>query len=166
MRLLTILFTLLFCLNASAEIKRSPFQPHDDVRFDTLEAVDKDGVGRAKHVARITFDASLTNGFGSSTGLFLPAGAVITDSYGYVATAFTNALTGTLSVQCEDSDNLLAATDMTQFLSGRIIQGAQAGSVPNITNAIAARCELQFAQTGNIWSAGKLIHFIEYVVAE
>lgn len=167
MRLLIFLFVFLYSTTALAELKGTPFKPANDQRFDALEAVERDGVGRAKHVARITFDAAVTGGFGRSTGLFLPAGTIITDSYGQVVTAFTNSATGgTLSLQCEDSDNLLVATDMTLFLAGRILQGEQAGSVPNITNAIAARCELQFAQTGMIWSAGKLIHFIEYVVSE
>jgi hypothetical protein len=163
MKFLLIGLLSLCTLTAQAELRGTPFTPDVDQRFDVIEALNRDGVDRAKRVARVTYDASVTGGFGICTGKFLPANALITDSYGFINTAFTAGATANLAVTCEDGGNILAATEMSTYTTG-LIQGLQRGSFPNMKAEIANRCELKFEQTADIFTAGKLTMFIEYVI--
>jgi len=132
----------------------------------------------AHHVARAVYDASRTN-YGSSTvnsgvhglGVTIPANAVITASYFYTKTAIVGS-GSKVGFQCEDTNNILDQTDLTGNLAGTIINAKQngasavAGGEANMVAAIANGCEISAVVSEAPVTAGKLILFVDYVIAE
>jgi hypothetical protein len=141
-------------------------------------------VGLAKKYARAVYDVSLNGGASTSHDLNaqLPAGAVITDFYVYINTAFTDSGTGSLAIQCSGTRDLLDWQDITAasvnyFYGSRRAQNTFNGSsttmVPESTSAVAvgigsvpSPCNVTAvvrSSSGYVpLTAGKLTAVIEY----
>lgn len=122
-----------------------------------------------KKVARVIFDTkSGTNGAVGAHGLgaFLPAKAIITRSYLYVVTQFSDTGSGTVALHCEDANNIKTATDITGTAAGGLIEGESTGATSAMKAGIANACQIT-ATVGTVPQlTGKLIAFIEYVVGQ
>lgn len=137
----------------------------------------------AKGLARAVWDVSANSNMGSSTvdsgthplGAKLPKGAIITDSYGYIITPAEKAApVANVAFTCEDSGNILAATDLSKKGAGQLFAGAARGvssvaggtvSLSGAVAGIAAPCEISAVITTNAWTAGKVVMFVEYVLS-
>lgn len=181
-KILSLAASILF-LSTQAFSTDIPYSTELNKRLRTIEAAvgstsaSTDGAG-TKRVARVTWNPSASSDQGSSTtnsgvhalGVSLPAGAIVTDTYGYVKTAVTTGTTGisyTTALKCEDAANLLAATNLeTAYADNSIILGKQQGTSTVNANrtAIAASCEISAVVSGKSATAGKIVFFIEYVV--
>lgn len=125
-----------------------------------------------KKTVTITIDTATVDGsstFGSvglhSTGVVLPAGALITRSYYETKTQFVDAGAGTVALNCETADNILAAADITGEVAGSLHDGVSTGSLANfkkVTNA----CSVYIAVAAADQSAGKLNLILEYSLNE
>ncbi len=126
-----------------------------------------DGLGVAR-LARATYDVAVDLGTVAAHGLgvSLPPNALITRSWLHTVTQFTDGGSGTVAISCEDANNIFTATDITAIAAGVNTAGEQTGSIAAFTNAIAATCEITATVATAEQTAGKLIVFIEYVVAE
>lgn len=181
MNKLFILIGLISSLNAVAA--SLPFGPSEEAAILALQS--KQLPSSAKGLVRAVWDPSGNSDAGSSTtgasagvhglGVFLPAGALITDSYGYVVTpAVKSAPQATVAFQCEDANNILSAADISNLVAGDLFSGSargmssvaagkvNSGAVAQIANG----CEVSAKVATNAWSAGKVIMFVEYVLAQ
>lgn len=154
----------MFALNASAQL--SPFQPEVDVRFKKLEDGSVFSAGQAKKVAKFKISGA-TTAAGSvathGTGVFLPKGALITNGYFYIKSAIQSSGTPALSVQCEDSANILAATNPKIRATNELLAAIPTGATATFVKDIGAACEIKYvvgtaALTGGQWNG-----FVEYV---
>lgn len=120
-----------------------------------------------KRVARATLDcgtASCTSGATVDLSVDLPANTLIVENWSYVETQFVGS-SSTVALECEDSENLYSATDITGFSSGSIVSGAVTGlGAGTMLAAIAASCDVSAVIGGADVTDGVLNHFIEYVV--
>lgn len=170
---------LAFLMSVNVVAADIPFWPESDARFKGLEGFQ--APYKAKHLARGVWDPSSDSNAGSSTvnsgvhniGAQLPAGAIITNSYFYVATLPVSTTGGdaTVNFKCEDASNILAATEVQGWAAGQIRAGKQAGAstlagglIPTYTDSIAANCDLAATVATRSYSAGKIYVFVEFVV--
>lgn len=138
------------------------------------KAADNTGVGT--HLQRIANFTYSTSGAGSSigvhsTGVYLPAKAVITRSYFRVGSAFTDSGAGTVALSCEDAGNIKPAVDFTAFTAGSFQDGSTTGAIATFvgastSNEISATCEITATVAGFIQSTGNLRGWIEYIVRD
>lgn len=137
----------------------SPFGPDLDKALKKLQN---------KQVARVVYDVATDSGAVGAHGLkvWLPSKAVITRSYYYVVTQFTDSGVGTVALSCEDANNILTARDITGFSAGAIQDGNESGVASVMVNSIASPCEIKATVASVEQLTGKLIAWIEYVVAE
>jgi hypothetical protein len=131
-----------------------------------------------KRVARVAWDVTGSPTYGDSTyesgvnglGVYLPAKSMITQSYMYVVTvpqeSGNNANDATLAFQCEDSANIMAATDVKNRPAGTIWDGTQTGASSVMVAAIADGCQISSVVADDSYSSGKIVLFVEYVVVE
>jgi len=121
----------------------------------------------AKRIARATYDVAVDGGsaYAYNLGVALPAKALITESYFYIVTQFADSGSGTVALHCEDADNILAATDLTGEVAGTLIKGVSDGASANV-KLVDNACNLTATVASATQSAGKLILFVEYVLAE
>lgn len=179
----TFLLSLLAVLfvNVSAQAAQIPLTEELENRLFALES--KQLPSAAKGLARVVWDVSANSNLGSSTvdsgvhplGVQLPKGAIITDTYGYVITpAVKAAPVANVAFTCEDSGNILAATDLSKKGAGQIFAGAArgvssvAGGTVSLSGAVAgisAPCDISAVITTNAWTAGKVVMFVEYVLS-
>lgn len=184
--LLLVATALLLSTSVLADIKGAPFSPEVDARFNTLEGNSAASVSSSTvvRVARAVWNPSLVTTDGDSTtpsgaagvhslGVSLPAKAIITSSYMYVVTKPVSAGgLGKLSFKCEDAANIYPTQYWDNQPVGKIISGAQAGpsatvgASANMTNSIAAACDISAVVTDVAFTAGKVIVYVSYVVAE
>jgi len=120
----------------------------------------------AEKVLRVVYDVPAHGGTAAANklGKFLPAKAMVTQSFFYTVTAFTG--TGTVALSCEDANNLYTATDISGITAGTITAGASTGSAATMVKNIAAPCEVTATVTGATATAGRLILYIRYVLGE
>lgn len=135
-----------------------------------IVAQSADGL-HAKRLARFTLNcASSGCSVGAhGLGVSLPAKALITRSYLYVVTQFSDTGTCTVAIHCEDANNIKTATDITGTAAGGLIEGQSTGAASAFVGSIAATCEITatVADGGScVPSAGKLVGFVEYNVVE
>ncbi len=139
-----------------------------------------------KRVVVAVWNPSAISAHGSSTtdsgahplGVTLPAGAIITNSYFYATTTFTdagnNGNAASVAFHCEDAANILAAKDVTGLAANKIYGLKQYGGstvgvaigaeAPGITDLIANTCNVTATVTNDGVAAGKGYLFLEYVL--
>ncbi len=119
-------------------------------------------------IARVTYDVAVDGGaIGAHLlGITLPANLIITRSWFFTDVQFVDAGAGTVALSCEDANNILSAVDITAITSGTKTTGAQDDAIANFTGGIAAACEVTATVAVAAQTAGKLVLFIEYIVAE
>jgi hypothetical protein len=119
-----------------------------------------------KGVARFVYDTATDGGStgAHALGVYLPARAVITQSYYKIITQFTDSGSGTVALSCEDANNILTAGDITGISANTITTGASTGSAASMVRAIGARCEITATVATATQDAGKLIGWVEYVI--
>jgi hypothetical protein len=122
----------------------------------------------AERTARVTYDVSVDGGEvgAHALGVSLPANSIITRSWFYTVTQFTDGGSGTVALSCEDAGNIYAAADITGNSAGAFVTGVQDDAIGNFTGSIAASCEVTATVATAEQTAGKLILFIRYVVVE
>jgi hypothetical protein len=153
---------------AYASLKGAPYQPEVDQRFDALENVNSSNAERS---VKVTYDV-VANGTSSVTpiglGQYLPAKAVVTKVLTYIDTQFVDDGTGSVQLQCEDSANLMASTDITGYAVGAVHLGVPNPATPTVTDSIAAQCEIKAVEAAcyncRLPSAGKIEAFINYII--
>jgi hypothetical protein len=126
------------------------------------------GALNVKRVATFIFDSAvsgITQGT-YSTGVALPAKAVITRSYFKIITQFVDAGAGTIAIFCEDANNIKTATDITGSAANAFVEGQSTGAASAFVRAIGAACNISVVIGGVDVSAGKLIGWVEYVVED
>lgn len=160
---------------------QTPFLPEEEARFQALEGAILPST--TKSLARAVFNPSANANQGSSTvnsgvqslGVTLPAGALITNSYAYVTTPVVG-LNSKVGFECEDANNILAQTDLTSKLAGQVFSLNQTGNSTvsaganissfNMTDNIAAQCNVSARISIQPVTAGKVVLFIEYVLTQ
>jgi len=183
-----------------ASRKGAPFQPHDDKRFDEvedravlLEAADTallgdsaEGAAIAKKYVKAVYDVAVDLGtsVAHDLGVSVPAGAVFTNAYIYVNTAFTDSGTGSLALECGNGlKNIMEYIDPTiwtvrdmfslipasnNFGSGSMIsnQGLAPTNVANNVGSVQNACAVRAVVRGNAGdttlTTGKLTVILEY----
>lgn len=117
---------------------------------------------------RVPYDVAVNGGSVGAHGLgkYLPAKAIVTQAWFYTVTQFTDSGTGTVAISCEDANNLYTATDITGITATTVTAGAATGSAASMVKGIAAPCEVTATVATAAQTAGKLIFYIRYVLAE
>lgn len=133
----------------------------------TAIAENEDGLN-AHRVARATWDFAVDGGAQGAIGLgvTLPAKSIIEHAYFYTVTQVVDGGTGTGALHCEDANNLYSAADVTGNADGTLVEGIADGTTSNFVKDIASACELTWTIAGADATAGKLIFFVHYTVAE
>lgn len=160
MKKFILLIGVLFAITAQA---KAPFLPEEDARFNRIEA---------KKMAKFVYDVSVS-GYGSSTtnsgvhgtGVYLPAGAIITRSWVDVLTQFAGTAGGLTAFHCETAGNVRAAASLLGYGAGTYLDGESTGA-STLFKPIAAECEIKATVTVKDSTAGKLVGFVEYVVGD
>lgn len=121
-----------------------------------------------KRIARVTYDVAVDGGTVAAHGLgvSLPANSIITRSWLYIVTQFSDSGSGTVAVSCEDANNIKTATDITGTAAGGFIEGQSTGAISAAVGGIAAACEVTATVATATQATGKALIFIEYVVGE
>ncbi len=135
-----------------------------------LTAVGANGL-HAHRTARATLNCAAS---GCSVGahllgVSLPAKALITRSYIYVKTQFTDTGTCTVAVSCEDANNIKTATDITGTAAAGFIEGQSTGAASAFVAGIASTCEITatIADGGSCVPANGYANiFVEYQVID
>lgn len=118
-----------------------------------------------RKVVRVVYDVATDGGTPATKnlGVALPAKALVTQNWTYVVTEFDG--TGTIALQCEDSGNLDAAVSFVGTAAGTVVAGNATGAASAFVKGIGAACNVSAVVGGaSALTAGKLLHFIEYVV--
>ena len=161
--------------------KGTPYEPKVDQRFDTLETEmdtaesDIDALevrataSEIQVTKKFTYDtvAGASGAIGTySTGVTLPAKAVIIRSYLRIITQFTDAGSGTVALHCEDANNIKTATDITGSTAGAFVEGASTGAASAFVSSIGAACTITATVAGADQTAGKFEGWVTYVLHE
>lgn len=116
-------------------------------------------VPRAKQYAWTTYDVSVNGGQSvpHALGLFMPAGAILTNAWVYINTAFTDSGTGSFGIQCAGTLDIMAYSDITAVALNRMFGNAANpnafdGGTSFIPADAAARAT-SFANAGSIPTA-------------
>lgn len=192
MRLLLATLIALLPFQTFAARVGTPFHPAVDERFDKLENDEIENPAIAKKYARVTYQPSVDGGDSASTnglGVFLPAGALITDIIVYVNTNFDGVGGGTkggsVALQCSGTRDLMEYHDMEAwatpkylarmlghaaaigFGAGSLIAAQQTATIQGIGSSVSSRCEIKAVVRGDsgdeALSSGLLTAFIGYV---
>lgn len=153
--------------------KAKPVAVSGDVTMSNLGVVlmsdaSEDGLMR-KRFARVTYDIADTGNDSTgdaALGVTIPANSIITRSWFYTVTQFTDGGAGTVALSCEDAGNILPAQDITGITAGSFTDASQDGAIANFKGGIAADCEVTATVATAAQTAGKLILFLEYFVGE
>lgn len=118
-------------------------------------------------VAKAIYDTEVDGGTAGAKGLgvFLPAKAIIKQSWFYTDTQFVDAGSGTVALSCEDANNIYSAADVTGIAVGTTTSGVSTGTAATMVKGIAAACEITATVATATQSAGKMTIFVEYVVS-
>lgn len=133
------------------------------------DSMDDDGGVGMTRVVRSEFDATVdggTSGASYELGESLPANAIAVRNWFQVITQFVDDASGTVAIKC-GSNTLFTAADITGSAAGTITSGALTGSsVTAAFDASASGCDLSVDLGPATVSAGKLVHWVEYVISE
>ena len=171
-KLFAILALGLCLLNpaANAAILGAPYIPEVDSRFNALETLFTypnsiaGGTGifpstTAKGIVTLTG----TSGVYTSTGIVLPANAILEEAWVYTATQIQP--TGTqLALQCITAGDVFAAADKTATAAGGIYSGVETGTAANMLYD-ASGCTVKWETTIHQATSGVIDLFINYTVA-
>jgi len=189
MRVLLILTLSLFATMAFAT--PAPFQPWEtdliskniiDVPAEALLignsvgkisslAASADG-SMQKRIARATYDVAVDGGAAAAYGLgiTIPANAIMVRSWFYTVTQFVDAGSGTVALSCETANNIFSAADITGNADGVLVDGVQQAFATfdgtGAAGILGSACELTATVATAAQTAGKLILFVEYLIAE
>lgn len=148
----------------------SPFPPWlSDVTVQELREPAGSVEGHfGEKVAMFIFDTATDSVVTGTVGLgvYLPAGAIITQGWYKIITQFEDSGTGTVALFCEDANNILTAGDITGISANTITTMASTGAASTMKRALSARCEISAEVADSTQTAGKLIGFVRYIVGE
>jgi len=126
-----------------------------------------------KRIVRATYDVLVDGGVAAAYGLgvTIPADAIIVRSWFYTVTQFVDAGSGTVALSCETANNIFSAADITGNAAGVLVDAVQDGTFANFDGSgaagiLGAACELTATVATAAQTAGKLVLFVEYVIAE
>lgn len=149
-----------------------PFGPELRSELNKISRDSSDGEKVLK-VARATYDVAVNGGATGTAynlGVYLPKNAVLVQSWFHVVTQFAG--TGTVALSCEDANNIYTAAQLSGSAAGDIVKGRQTGGTDSMTVGISDKCALTATVGpdggggGATLTAGKLILFVKYLVAE
>ena len=189
MKKLLFIVTCLFALNSFAI--KAPFMPKDADLIDqsimdladksllvgntsgkaSAEAIGSDG-SMQKRIARATYDVAVDGGTIAAhlLGVKIPANAIMVRSWFYTVTQFVDAGAGTVALHCETANNIFSALDITGNADGVKVDGVQQAFATfdgtGAAGVLGAECELTATVATAAQTAGKLVLFVEYLVAE
>lgn len=110
-----------------------------------------------------TADSSLRTAEAHGMGVYLPANAMVTQTWFSVQTQFTDSGSGTLAWSCEDANNLYTATDVTGITTATTT-GAATGSAATMVKGISSRCQITATVGGVPLDGGKMRFYVRYLV--
>ncbi len=123
-----------------------------------------------KKQARFIYDVAAHGGsVGARTlGVFLPGSAVVTRSYLQVLTPFTSGASGggTVALSCEDANNIKTATDLSGSSVNAFVEGQSTGATSAFVRDIAAPCNITATVASTAQTAGKLVGWIDFIIAQ
>lgn len=117
-------------------------------------------VARASFVCTTNCDVDT----GITSGVEIPAKAIIIRSYFRITTQFVDGGSGTIALSCEDANNIKTATDITGSAVGAIVEGESTGAASAFVASIAADCDITLTAATAEPSAGALTVWVHYVV--
>lgn len=170
--LLLSLLALMALVSTPALAVKGPYQPAVHKRFLEVER---------EKIQKVVYDISVDSTSGSAVGLsaYLPANSIITKVFMVIETQFIDDGSGTVALHCEDSANILSATDISGFATDTAMivypydidrdtttafsTSTAASFATNSAQSIAAGCEISATYGGATPSAGKLTALIYYL---
>lgn len=198
MKNILLVALLLLSTNANAALKGAPFIPEMDDRFSDVEVAQEadeaaldilnadetaaaEGVGIARKYAKAVYDVAVDGGSSipHSLGVVLPAGAIVTKTYVYINTAFTDGGTGSVRLDCIGAGDLMAYLDMTSFSANNLLVGQTVGATAASNsmillsatantsfNSVTSACTITAQVRSDLGfvaqSAGKFTAIVEY----
>jgi len=125
-----------------------------------------------KRTARATYDVAIDGGTAAAHGLgvTIPANAIIVRSWFYTVTQFVDAGSGTVALSCETANNIFSAADITGNADGTLVDGVQQAFATfdgsGAAGVLGSACELTATVATAAQTAGKLILYVDYILAE
>ena len=183
-----IVLTSVF-MTMDAQSTPAPFKPHVYKKFQDIQVLNQNG-NHMKTVARAIWDFDIHGGSTTvniNLGVNLPAKAVITNSWYRIdslvsstaqasgdGTGIAGRQQGKYALQCEDSENILSATETIAIFevtggavpAGDVRQMKADNSIGNYIQNIGATCALTTVLSVAPFISGKITHWIEYEVSE
>ena len=162
----------LLAMVAFTALAATPYSPEVHERFNALEGPTGERPALARKVARFVYDVSQDGGTQTAIplGVRLPQNSILTRSYLYIVTQFTDSGSASVALSCEDADNIKVPYQATGDAAGTLIEGASTGAASAFKSGIGAQCEITAtvasSTAGDQLTAGKLVGWVEYVVAE
>lgn len=176
-----LLAVLALALPMQALATKGPFEPAYDKRFKALENDVAAGPAIARKMARFQYDVAVDGGSSTvhSSGVIIPAGAVITDVLVYINTAFTDSGAGSVRINCANNGDIMAYKDLTAYSINSLFYGGISPSSPagsamisagaanvsgatSITSACTLKTEVR-SDAGYVpQTAGKMTVVVEY----
>lgn len=99
-----------------------------------------------------------------TTGVSLPAKAIIEKCWFRVETQLVDAGSGTHAWSCEDANNILTAADQTGVAAGSFLAATVIGTAATMVDDIAATCDITFTIAVAALTAGKMRGWCRYSV--
>jgi len=163
MRVLLILTLSLFATMAFAT--PAPFQPWEtDLISKNIIDVPAEALLIGNSVGKIGAAAAY------GLGITIPANAIMVRSWFYTVTQFVDAGSGTVALSCETANNIFSAADITGNADGVLVDGVQQAFATfdgtGAAGILGSACELTATVATAAQTAGKLILFVEYLIAE
>jgi hypothetical protein len=123
-----------------------------------------------QRIARFKFDPSANSGQRAvqahDLGVTLPANAIITRSFFKVLTAFTSVNSSALvALHCETASNIFSQQYVSSLSTTLVTEGVSSGT-SSLMKPITSACAITATVTGTALTAGKLVGWVTYVVAE
>jgi hypothetical protein len=124
--------------------------------------------GLLKRLVRSEFDFSVDGAVSGAydLGEDLPAYAIVTQNYFQIITQFADDGAGTVAISCASANDLFSAADITGSAGGTITAGVATGVASTMFDVGDAACDLTVTLNDVTYSAGKLVHWVEYVITE
>lgn len=173
--MIKLLFTFLVCFNLFAI--ESPYDAGKNSSLTEFSSIlgDSNSLPTAQTVsgpsgdgcrtAHFIYDAANMGGaIGTvALGIYLPAKAVIRQSFFHTKTSTVSALDGKLQFYCEDSENIKATVSSIAFVLGAYVAGESDGAAAStFKDDIAARCQISVAISSGAFSAGFIDGYVDY----
>lgn len=127
-----------------------------------------------RRTARVVWEASICGNVNQNGGWCWPAGGVALPAKSIITRSFINIVTPTVSTSgtgkltffCSNSaGDIMQATTMDSSTVGESFQGLQNGE-PKYMTKLATQCTIKSKITTNSIGSGRVVLFVEYVIAE